>query len=61
MAGSKAPAGPRSAGGTDHYEGTYNFKGTMEGQVQEISTSYSGDFVKADCGNVKPFGPPPGR
>jgi len=47
--------------GTDHYEGTYNFKGTMEGQVQEISTSYSGDFVKADCGNVKPFGPPPGR
>jgi hypothetical protein len=40
--------------GNEHYEGTYNFKGTMEGRPQEISTRYSGDFVKADCGAVKP-------
>jgi hypothetical protein len=43
--------------GTDHYEGTYNFKGMMEGRPQEISTQYSGDFVKSDCGSVKPFMP----
>jgi hypothetical protein len=40
--------------GNEHYEGTYNFKGTMEGRPQDISTRYSGDFVKADCGSVKP-------
>lgn len=44
--------------GTDHYEGTYNFKGTMEGRPQEMSTHYTGDFVKADCGAVRPFMPP---
>jgi hypothetical protein len=44
--------------GTDHYQGTYNFRGAMEGQVHEISTSISGDFVKADCGAVKPFAMP---
>jgi hypothetical protein len=44
--------------GTDHYQGTYNFKGTMEGKVQEISTSYTGDFVKSDCGAVKPMAMP---
>jgi hypothetical protein len=40
--------------GNEHYEGTYNFKGSMEGHPQDISTRYSGDFVKADCGSVKP-------
>jgi hypothetical protein len=40
--------------GNEHYEGTYNFKGSMEGHPQNISTRYSGDFVKADCGAVKP-------
>ena len=40
--------------GNEHYEGTYNFNGTMEGRPQNISTRYSGDFVKADCGKVKP-------
>jgi hypothetical protein len=44
--------------GTDHYEGTYNFKGTMEGRPQEMTTHYSGDFVKSDCGSVRPFTPP---
>ena len=40
--------------GNEHYEGTYSFKGTMEGRPQAISTRYTGDFVKADCGAVKP-------
>jgi hypothetical protein len=40
--------------GSEHYEGTYSFKGTMEGRPQQISTRYTGDFVKADCGAVKP-------
>ena len=40
--------------GNEHYEGTYNFKGSMEGRPQDISTRYSADFVKADCGAVKP-------
>ena len=40
--------------GNEHYEGTYSFKGSMEGRPQEISTRYTGDFVKADCGAVKP-------
>ena len=40
--------------GNEHYEGTYSFRGTMEGRPQQISTHYTGDFVKADCGAVKP-------
>jgi hypothetical protein len=44
--------------GNDHYEGTYNFKGAMGGRPQEVSTHYAGDFVKSDCGSVKPFVPP---
>lgn len=44
--------------GTDHYQGTYHFRGTMDGKVQEISTSYTGDFVKTDCGAVKPMAMP---
>ena len=26
--------------------------------AQEMSTHYTGDFVKTDCGAVKPFVPP---
>jgi hypothetical protein len=44
--------------GTDHYDSDYSFKGIMEGRPQEISTHSTGDFVKADCGSVKPFMPP---
>jgi Protein of unknown function (DUF3617) len=44
--------------GNEHYEGTYNFKGTMEGRPQEMSSHYSGDFVKSDCGSVRPFTQP---
>ncbi len=45
--------------GDSHYEGSYEFKGSMHGQPNQISTHYAGDFVKADCGSVKPFAPPP--
>ncbi|HET7084492.1 MAG TPA: DUF3617 domain-containing protein [Rhizomicrobium sp.] len=43
--------------GNEHYEGTYNFKGSMEGRPQEMTSHYTGDFVKADCGSVKPHMP----
>jgi hypothetical protein len=41
--------------GNEHYQGSYSFKGTAQGHPQEFSTDYSGDFVKADCGSVKPY------
>jgi hypothetical protein len=41
--------------GDGHYEGNYTFKGTMEGRPQEMSSHYTGDWVKSDCGAVKPF------
>ena len=41
--------------GDSHYEGDYSFKGVMHGHPNEISTSFTGNFVKADCGSVKPF------
>ena len=44
--------------GAEHYAGSYNFKGTMEGQPANMSSRFSGDWVKADCGAVKPFSPP---
>jgi hypothetical protein len=47
--------------GNEHYEGTYNFKGDASGHPQDMTTHYTGDFVKADCGSVKPYGPPPAR
>jgi hypothetical protein len=51
--------------GTDHYEGTYSFQGTADGRPQNMTTHYTGDFVKTDCGAVKPYaggpGSPPGR
>jgi hypothetical protein len=40
--------------GNDHYEGSYSFKGMAEGHPQDMSTHFAGDFVKADCGSVKP-------
>jgi hypothetical protein len=41
--------------GNEHYSGNYSFKGTMHDQPNEMSTTYKGDWVKADCGDVKPF------
>lgn len=41
--------------GDSHYEGDYSFKGSMHGHPNEMSSHYVGDFVKSDCGSVKPF------
>ena len=47
--------------GNEHYEGTYNFKGMMQGRPHQMNTRYTGDFVKADCGSVKPYMPKAGN
>ena len=44
-----------SYSGAEHYSGKYNFKGVAEGQSSEMTSSFKGDWVKADCGAVKPF------
>jgi hypothetical protein len=41
--------------GDSHYEGEYSFKGSMHGRPNDMSSHYVGDFVKGDCGSVKPF------
>jgi hypothetical protein len=41
--------------GDSHYEGSYTFKGVMEGHPMETSSNFKGDWVKADCGAVKPY------
>jgi hypothetical protein len=41
--------------GDSRYEGDYSFKGVMHGHANDISTHFVGEFVKADCGAVKPF------
>ena len=40
--------------GAEHYTGSYSFKGTMHGKPNSVSNSFKGDWVKADCGSVKP-------
>ncbi len=39
----------------EHYLGSYSFKGTTNGTPMDMSSSFKGDWVKADCGAVKPF------
>lgn len=41
--------------GDEHYAGTYSFKGTVEGNASTITTSFKGDWMKADCGKIKPY------
>jgi hypothetical protein len=41
--------------GAEHYKGSYDFKGTVEGNPTNMSTTFQGDWVKADCGNVRPY------
>ncbi|HWY61781.1 MAG TPA: DUF3617 domain-containing protein [Rhizomicrobium sp.] len=43
--------------GTGHYEGSYTFKGAMQGRPVETSSSFKGDWLQADCGAVKPYSP----
>lgn len=41
--------------GAEHYKGSYDFKGTVEGNPTSMSTTFQGDWVKADCGSVRPY------
>lgn len=36
----------------EHYTGQTNFKGTMEGRPADMSTTYEGTWISADCGNA---------
>jgi hypothetical protein len=42
-----------SYSGAEHYSGDYSFKGAMHGHPADMQSSFSGDWVKADCGSVK--------
>jgi len=42
-------------GSAEHYTGSYSFKGSVQGRPDNLSTSFRGDWVKADCGAVKPY------
>jgi hypothetical protein len=44
-----------SYSGAEHYTGSYSFKGNMSGQPMDTSSSFKGDWVKADCGAIKPY------
>ena len=46
-----------SYSGAEHYAGSYSFKGSMNGHPADMSSSFKGDWVKADCGAVKPTMP----
>ena len=41
----------------EHYVGTYSFKGAVHGHDMSTTSSFKGDWVKADCGAVKPHQP----
>jgi hypothetical protein len=41
--------------GAEHYTGSYSFKGTVEGNPANLDTSFKGDWIKADCGKVRPY------
>ena len=37
----------------EHYAGTYTFNGTTEGRPQNMTYSFEGRWISADCGGVK--------
>jgi hypothetical protein len=37
----------------EHYAGTYVFNGTANGHPQNVSSSFEGRWISADCGSVK--------
>ena len=41
--------------GAEHYSGSYSFKGSSYGRSTTMTTTFKGAWVKADCGNVKPY------
>jgi hypothetical protein len=42
----------------EHYSGASVFKGTAGGQPMNTATKFEGKWLKADCGDVKPYTPP---
>jgi hypothetical protein len=44
-----------SYSGAEHYAGSYSFKGSMNGHPADMNSSFKGDWIKADCGAVKPY------
>jgi len=41
----------------EHYAGSYSFKGVVHGHEMNTTSSFKGDWVKPDCGAVKPRSP----
>jgi Protein of unknown function (DUF3617) len=41
----------------EHYSGQVSFAGEVEGQPSNVTDSFDGHWVSADCGSVKPAGP----
>ncbi|HXS05715.1 MAG TPA: DUF3617 domain-containing protein [Rhizomicrobium sp.] len=41
----------------EHYAGTYSFKGAVHGHDMSTTSSFKGDWVKVDCGAMKPRKP----
>ena len=41
----------------EHYAGSYSFKGVVHGHPMTTNSAFKGDWVKADCGAVKPYRP----
>jgi hypothetical protein len=41
--------------GAEHYSGSYSFAGTVEGNATSLKSTFQGDWVKTDCGKVKPY------
>ena len=41
--------------GDTQYSGFYSFKGTSGGRPVDMTTRFRGNWVKADCGKVKPY------
>jgi len=37
----------------EHYSGTYTFTGTAHGHPANMTTSFEGKWISADCGSVK--------
>lgn len=43
--------------GSDHFSGSYSFRGKVYGRRAQIASSFRGDFAGVNCGGVKPFIP----
>jgi hypothetical protein len=41
--------------GAEHYQGKYDFKGQVEGNATAMTTRFKGDWIKTDCGAIKPY------